>query len=433
MLIILLAAFALAADPPDSSDDDGVIQDDEASAIERRPVRASDVALAVPRAVLFVPRAATTLAFLPIRPLIRWGADHNVPGYYRRFVYWNEDETFGLRPRISYDNNFGPTVGASLFHDSLFGNGEEANLTASFGGSVVQSYEGRIVADRLGGAPVWTDVWGRYERNPNVVFAGFGSEQLSPVTRYSQTRWLGLAAAGVTLGRRTRQVQLGGGVIFNDRDFGPSQTDKQVSIEEEYDTSTLAGFDTGVTTVEVDAIGRLDFMTGGLRSRGVYAEAFGGPMWTDIGDPLVHYGFEFHGATPLFRGDRLVFTHLFVEALDGDDVPFTALPRLGGVHRLRGYRADRFRDRRAASATLGYSWPVHKNVQAQAFLDVGSTSDTFDNLFDTSGWRSGGGLSLLLGSESGVDARLDLAVGEGFFVGVGSDFQRVFRQRGTRL
>lgn len=371
--------------------------------------------------------------FYPLRPVIHFGAKHRIYDRYLGPIHFNEAETFGVVPTLSYNINFGPTVGVSLFHDDLGGHEEQGSARFNFGGVNRLSVEGRFQADRLGGSRIWTDLQGSYERHPNLVYAGLGSKQLGPVTRFSQTRYLGLVGAGITLGETGRSVQLGTVAIANDRDFGPAIRDKDISIEDEYDTSTIEDFDTGVFTVELNGVIRADFTHGGIRSRGVYIEGGAGPILTNTGDTLIHGGIDIRASTPLYRGNRMILARVYTEGVFGDNIPFTALPRLGGPDRLRGYRTDRLRDQGVAGGSLGYSWPVHKNAQAEAFFDVGAAAADIDGLVDSDAWRWGTGLSLALGGEDDTIFRVDVAYGDGIFVGFTGTPRRTFLSQGTAL
>jgi len=111
------------------------------------------------------------------------------------------------------------------------------------------------------------------------------------------------------------------------------------------------------------------------------------------------------GLTIVTGGGRSLATRLHFETVSGslDDVAFTQLPQLGGKMLLRGYPADRFRDRVAIAGSTEYFWDVSSFLLASLFVDAGRVYSGLDELtFDD--MRLGYGASLQL-----VDHRSFLA------------------------
>lgn len=434
-LIAALALGALAAPVVPAVDPDApAVAPEDARGWETEPPNhgrsALHAALWVPRVVLFVPRVALAGVFLPIRFGLDTADRTNLQAHVDRLIYWDRDHTYGLVPTASYSSDFGPSGGATLFHDSVFGHDEEAALEASYGGRVVQSYDAHFEAERLAGGPVWLELRGRYERNPRLVY--FSNEPDALESRYSQERLLGVLGGGATIGA----FRAGAVGIANDRTFGPAVSSGDTSIESVYTTSALPGFDNGVSSLEVNGVVRIDPRDKrGITAVGPHAELFAGPAAGIEGASYLHYGAELAATVHLYRGTRLVSVRAFVDAVDGEpeDIPFSALPRLGGADRLRGYREDRFRDRRALLASLSYSYPVHHNAQAHLFADVGSVGPDFASALATEAWRPGFGGGFLVGSADNVSLRLDAAYGDGFRFFVATDVGRAFGDRSTVL
>ena len=61
-------------------------------------------------------------------------------------------------------------------------------------------------------------------------------------------------------------------------------------------------------------------------------------------------------------------------------VAFIDLPRLGGTERLRGYPADRFRDRAVTMATAEYTWDLGNFLAAYTFVDAGRVYSELEDL-----------------------------------------------------
>jgi hypothetical protein len=107
------------------------------------------------------------------------------------------------------------------------------------------------------------------------------------------------------------------------------------------------------------------------------------------------YGGEAQKFLGIGVGPRSLMTKIHVESVTGDlsDVVFNQLPALGGAALLRGYNADRFRDRAAVVGTLEYFWGLGQLFMASAFVDVGRVYPALAD-FTTSDLRVGYGASL---------------------------------------
>lgn len=418
---------------------------EERSLARSGPVEPEDIALFVPRAILFVPKLVLMGVFWPLRELMRIADRHAIIAHIEELIYWNDEHTLGLAPMFSLQSRFGFTIGLNLFHNDLLGYGEELHLTARFGGRYRQAYELSFEGARVAGSRLWLEAHARFEENPSLFFAGLGVTDQHAIgtgvdpraataeTYYQEQRLLGLIRAGVTLGRRGGQVQLGGSAIFNRRSFGDNDSGRRATSAV-FDTATLPGFDDDVDTIELGGVMVIDTRDHhGVDARGVYLELFGGYVPPVNGYSYLHYGGEFVWAINLFRGNRLLMLRAGLEAVHGEDeeIPFTDLPRLGGADRLRGYGAGRFRDRLAAFGTAEYRYPIHRNLRGSAFLDVGHAARSYGRLFDDV--RFGGGGGVILGSADSISFRLDLSYGEDFNVFLSTDLASAFRNRGQHL
>lgn len=93
--------------------------------------------------------------------------------------------------------------------------------------------------------------------------------------------------------------------------------------------------------------------------------------------------------------------------------PFTMLPELGGMLRMRGYREGRFRDDVMLTAQAEWRFPLVWRFDGALFGSVGAVSDRLGT------WGAGGveraagvGLRFRM-NDAGVHLRLDYAVGRG--------------------
>jgi hypothetical protein len=409
---------------------------------EEPPVDGADVALFVPRAVLFVPRWTLWALFYPFNATLGFLDEHKVIEHVEDVLY-NDERTAGIVPTFSADTVLGPTVGARAFHDDLAGHGEKGSIKASFGGRFEQAYEVSFKADRTGGTPLWLESTTRFDREPSLRFYGLGDrpttdqlgdprgEPIEAYYRHQRLMWLN--RAGYTFGEPGGMVKLGGSTRFTNHDYGAS-TDKEPLIDTVYDTSKLVGFDDGYSLIELDANLVIDFRdVTGATSSGFYFAAFGGGVPTiRSAYSFGHWGAEAVGYFPLFRTyrvneARVLILRAFFESVDGDeaDIPFNELPRLGGARRLRGYPLDRFRDKKSYVGTIEYHYPIHQFVGGALFFDAGRVAREYADLADDVP-RFGGGFGFNIRTRDRQLFSLQAAYGDGFHVYFSSDPLRAF-------
>ena len=251
----------------------------------------ADQALFAPRALLFVPKLAFELVFLPIQALLTVVDRHHVIPRVVDLFYFDRAHTAGFYPTVALETGYGLSYGAGVFHNDLFGHGEEIVASGSFGGRYVQAYQLRLEGDRMGGSRLWFESRARYEFQPGTLFHGIGDpgetavipRSLGPrdasiATRFRQERFLGLLRLGGTLGAPGDLTKVGGTAIYNHRVFGPEERSfDEPSIESVYDTSRITGFDDTVNTLELDANLIRDTREGGPQaSSGTYLELLRG-------------------------------------------------------------------------------------------------------------------------------------------------------------
>jgi outer membrane protein assembly factor BamA len=409
--------------------------------------------LFVPRALLLVPKLVFELVFLPIQALLTVVDRHHLIPRVADLFYFDAAHTAGFYPVLALERGYGLSYGVAVFHDDLFGHGEELSASARYGGRYLQGYQLRLNADRMGGSRLWLESIARYEFEPAILFHGIGDpgdgsviaggqapRDVSIATRFRQERLLGLLRLGGTLGTPGDLTKTGGTLIYNRRIFGGEERGfDEPSIESIYDTSQLAGFDDTVDTIELDANLIRDTREGGpLASNGTYLELFGGGVL-----PLDRYGYWHFGAelahyVNLYRRTRVLVLRGAIEGVAGKEerIPFVELPRLGGPQDLRGYVADRFRDKLAAVATIEYRYPIHELLSGALFVDAGKVGRTPNDVFEPSAlnrWRVDAGGGLLLHTRESMIVALDVAYGDGltiFFTTAPIEF---FHHRDRRL
>jgi hypothetical protein len=373
---------------------------------------------------------------LPFRGAIyaeqRWQISHNLSE-----LAWNDAHTFGVLPAASFSFDSGLTVGARALYQDFLGHGEQIAVEADTGGAVVQAYQLAVELPSLG--PIDVEGRVRYEDNDHLRFQGIGNGRgdampevaLDPraaaiETRFAQRRVLSTLRAGFHHDGFT----VGASGIYNDRRFRAAPDTR--SIEEVYDTSRVAGYDDGITSLELGVDAGYDGRAS-LQSAGGVVRAFAGAAPGH--DSYLHYGGELEYHVSPFWPGRVLGARVALEgarAIDGD-IPFTELPRLGGGSILRGYSTGQFRDRLAAIGTLEYRYPVHANLSGELFVEAGKVARTYDELAGRDDWHAAVGGGLLLHTRSQLKLRVDVAYGDGFHLFFGTDVLDAFRDREREL
>lgn len=441
-------AAAVPAAPAAPTEDPGPAPQD-ARGLEEKATNPDDVGLLVPRVVLFPVRIVTQGVFFPIRHTIRFVQRHAVVERVVDLLY-DDDRTAAVLPTFQFISAYGPTIGVRAIHENLAGHGEKGEISVQGGGVFNIVAEAGFSANRVNGSRLYLQSLVRYDTRPRLLFEGIGDElpefqgggaildprEASYRTRFSQDRLLLAQGAGYTIGQPGNLVKIGGAAIFNRREFGPNTTE-EVSVEKVYDTSKLVGFNEGATTLELDATLTVDTRNNeGQTSSGMFVDAFAGAVPPIREYAYGHYGFEATGYVDLYRQTRVLVLRGGIEAVEGgdDDIPFAALPRLGGPTRLRGYRLDRFRDEKTALATVEYQYPIHEMLSGAFFIDAGHVGKNYEKLFDLPNWRVGGGAGIRVRSQEHSLFSLDFAVGnDGLLVFFTTTPLRAFSNRERQL
>ncbi len=115
---------------------------------------------------------------------------------------------------------------------------------------------------------------------------------------------------------------------------------------------------------------------------------------------------------PFFKSHVLAFQGVF-QASSGD-VPFMALPKLGGEKILRGIPSGRYRDKAMTAFQAEYRMPVFWRIGLVGFAGIGSVGDSISSLKDAK-WRfSGGwGIRFRLSPSEGINLRVDFGYAKG--------------------
>jgi hypothetical protein len=332
--------------------------------------------------------------------------------YYR--VFFNASRTIGVIPTAGYDYGYGIDgfYGGARFVDrDVLGRREHLAITAATGAMYRQLYAAEIRSgerfDRIGLA-----LDAGFEQHPQDSFYGVGNGDLveMPATPID-ARTMDVAWRAAYRQQRARialladsrvwsSLHVRGGGAVSDVELSPS--DHGTPIDVGYDTRGLVGWNG-----ERFAYGELElrwdsrhavtpYEPSSVFSSGSLLAVFGGRQHAfDAGHDFWRYGFDAQRYVRIGWGPRVIALRVHGDAVGGSraDVPFTELPRLGGLTYLRGYPLDRFRDRVAAFGSAEYQWDLALRVQASLFVDVGRVYDSLDAI-SAEHLRVGYGLAL---------------------------------------
>jgi len=399
--------------------------DAEARGMERKP-RSSlrSIARVFPRGLLYVPGVVIDTVSWPLR----WaaiGLEKSALPERTIELLCDDRVELCIYPTALVETGFGLNAGVRLSHTNLLGGQEHLALRAGWGGQFRQRYGGRLhvpIGDRS-----FVRFRAQYQIQPDQYFYGFGTNALEPEplvtlpvaldraveTRYLERRFYTLMLLGHQI---LRHLEGSFSVSFEHSNFAPREG-SGLRADEVYGEDAIPGFLRGRRQI----LPQLGLVADSRSPKatsptGVRAAAYGGPAVGAGEDPSRFFRWEGTLAAhlELLRPHRVVTlaaTGLGVASLDGDPVPFTDRPALGGPHLLRGYRLGRFRDDAALVLTAQYRWPIHFLLDAYLFAEAGRTYARTDD-FTLDGLKPAYGGGLGLHTDRNVTARLQVARGE---------------------
>jgi hypothetical protein len=425
-LCIVLASHTVVAEPIGEDDPPAVSRDDEPTAVDvtGAPLPGAEsgridpgepidsTARKVGRGVLFVPRLAVGTVFAPVRAGI-WAYDRYQLKERYLDLFFNDARTFGVLPTATLESGYGFTFGAKLVHEDLFGGRERLRLRAATGGRFRQLATVALASGDRFGRRFGVELDGRFERRPHDVFYGIGDAGTSmPEARFRQQLARAALASELRIAGPLR-IRASGALA----DFELGRGDDGPAIDELYPAETMTGFDGvrhGYLELEVAWDSRRHarpWEVAAIPATGWLVLAFGGrTIALDDNADYWRYGGDIQRFLRVGAGPRVVSARLYGEAVGGSltEVPFTQLPRLGGATLLRGYSADRFRDRVAALGSIAYSWDISRALSTSVFVDAGRVFPSVRDV-ELSGLRLGYGVELEAHTARAFVMRIGLA------------------------
>jgi hypothetical protein len=377
------------------------------------------------RGFLLVPRSVFNVVFSPFRGAI-WALERYQLKERSKEIFFNDEGTVGLYPTARIESGFGFNLGVRFVDRDLAGRGEKLSLNAGTGGRYRQVYMASLGTGERLGKRVFLQLDGEYEQRPKDRFYGVGNGDDAPLARYRQRI---ARVAGVLDVRTVGPLRARVSAAVKDVDFDRSDTGEP--IDELYPPEQLIGFE-GVQHVYGELDVRWDTRRPAspwqpeiLHAAGSLLAAFAGRVRAlDGGADFWRVGADLQHFIAVGEGPRVLSGRFHIEAVDeaSDEVPFSELPRLGGKTYLRGYPADRFRDRVATVASVEYQWDLTRILSASLFVDAGRVSRDLPSL-DPDQLRVGYGVALEGHTERSflIRAMLASSIDGGIFLDVAFD------------
>jgi hypothetical protein len=122
------------------------------------------------------------------------------------------------------------------------------------------------------------------------------------------------------------------------------------------------------------------------------------------------YSLDARKYVPTWRGQILALQAYFYTATSG--VPFTSLPQLGGINRMRGVFDGRYRDLLSLTLQAEYRVPLFWRFGSAAFMSLGQVAPDLGG-FELDGFHlaGGGGVRIMLKESERLLIRFDVGFG----------------------
>lgn len=382
---------------------------DRAGGIARPEQEAASGGRALARALLIVPRAALWALNAPVRAGYWVSERYRVPLRVREALF-NDEGTAGLVPLAWAETGFGAAGGAGFFHRDLAGAGEHLVLDASYGGRLEPGAALWIDSGERLGERLLLRIDGRVQERPRDRFFGIGNgEQVAsvaaPVDPYTDPaavdsrfhqRLAAVGASGELQVAGPLAARLSSAALWRRIDGG--------DLADSYLPDAVPGYGDHLSSTYSQLELRFDTRDRPVRSEppGPRATGVALSLFAGAATAPAHgrYGGEARAQLPLGTRQRILVLRALAEGVTGrlDEIPFVDLPRLGGPSLLRGYPADRFRDRAMALASAEYRFDLSDSFGGFLFADGGRVLPELSDLA-SGGLRAGygGGLDLRRG------------------------------------
>ena len=387
----------------------------------------------IARGFLWLPRLPLMIVAQPVRAALyvqdRFHAAEAIASF-----FYSDDEKIAIFPTVLFETGFGFNAGLRAQFKDLLGQDERLKLRAGYGGRYKTVAAVDLDTGKSFSSTVSAGIDLRYEQRDKERFSGIGDNDLvassegprevigDPLGVETRYRMSILRASPRLRFELPANFSITGTGAVIRKEFGdltpgeiPGPTPPTGDV---YATDQVPGFMAGTTflydEVEIAWDTRrpahwLD--PKGVRGTGGLALVYAGRQEDlNAGPDYYRVGLDVQRYLKFGPGPRVLEVRGVAELVTGerDRVPFSELPRLGGVDLLRGYPTDRFRDRLAMVAQANYLWMLSRYLAAVGFVDAGRVyagvrDVTLDNM------RVGFGGALEVYSNSGMMIRAQLA------------------------
>ena len=345
-----------------------------------QPTTAGDVALWVPRVVLFPPYVVSEYVLRrPIGWLVSTAEKQKWEVALLDFFTFGPDRKVGIVPTALIDFGLRPSVGVYAWWDDALVKGNA--VRAQFGTWGPQ-WINIGVTDRFPAGPGTMAISGSYSHRPDRPFFGMGPRSLQGnESRYDSSLSDGALEYKIPLAGWSSFVARTGA---RHRAFDIGQTCcGDPAVQTSIDQGRFAappGWNTPYTAayqrleVALDSRSKRPAPQTGVRLE--LDEEQASDVSTSPGKSWMSWGGTVGGYVEVGRARviALKVTARFSDPLHGGPVPFTEQVALGGNGPMRGYLFGRLVDRSAAVAELEYRWPIW------VWLD-GTMHAAFGNVF----------------------------------------------------
>jgi hypothetical protein len=427
LLVALGTAPALAADERDAREDgerraEPASEEREVPDYDGRgsePTTAGDVALWVPRIVLFPPYVVSE--YVLRRPL-GWaiaGAERaGLPAAIYDVFTFGPNHDAGFFPTAYFDFGFRTSVGLYTFWNNAFTPGHDLVLRGSTGGkdwlTATFSERFRFGPNRSSSFTLEASGVSR----PDYAYFGLGPDtRQGALLRYGQDRLQGRLALEQ---RPSSATLLCAEVTLRSVEFRPGgfADDARLSDAVAAGLTPPPGYTRGYTLVRSELTATYDERKlRPARRAGVFGGARGS-LNSELREKqsFVTYGAKVGTFVDLNERGRVVSLAVstrFADPLDGGEIPFTELVTLGGLEPMRSFYAGRLADRSAAVAELAYRWPIWIWLNGAMRAEVGNVFGEHLAGFDAKKLRWSGTI--------GVESTNPAETGFELLFGVGSE------------
>jgi len=384
----------------------------------KAPVTAGDVAIWVPRVLLFPPYVVSE--YVLRRPLgfaIAGAERAGWPAAVYDFFTFGPNHEVGFFPTAYIDFGFRASVGLYTFWNDAFLPGHDLVLRGSTGG---KDWLSGTVSERFRFGPARTTTAGLELSGlsrPDYAYFGIGSDtRQSALLRYGQDR---LQARSYLEEQPSAATRIRAELTLRKVDFraGGFGDDARLSDAVQAGLEPPPGYTRGYTLVKSELTASYDERRLAARRVGSFVGARGA-LNSELRahQTFVTYGGRAGAFVDVNGHSRVVSLTAgarFADPLAGAEIPFTELVTLGGLEPMRGFYAGRLVDRSAVVADLAYHWPIWVWLNGAMHAEVGDVFGAHLSDFDVKKLRWSGTL--------GVESTNSTETGLEILLGVGSE------------